>query len=509
MKGGQWCPPFNARQTSAMRPAVVCLAVALLVASCSSSSHASRKRSNSAQTTAPAPAAKAPVNATAAQLSGPVTGGAGHAYLGQASAPDLARAGYREDEYFAQGTATAYTSKMPLSNDGKWTVQPASTAPYKTRIVVRRPIDGTRFNGTVLVEWLNVSGGIDASPDFTYLGDEIMRSGYVWVGVSAQKIGVEGGQGVVAVAVAPKGGLKGIDAARYGSLHHPGDQYSQDIYTQAAAAVRSPGAVDPLGGLKLQRMIAVGESQSAFTLTTYVNAFQPMTHLFDGFYIHSRGGGAMPLDGGNIANGLSGSVHIRDDIDVPVFMLETETDEAFLHYFDARQPDTDKIRLWDIAGAAHADQYQVGNTASMLGCNFMINTAPTHYVLKAALVQLEKWVKDGTPPPTAPRMQVVETNGSPVVQRDAQGNALGGLRTPWIDVPAAAYSGAAPQGSSVLCSLFGQTNPFTTATLQQLYGSKASYVQKYTDAADRTIAAGFMLPADRAAIIAETNKVSF
>jgi hypothetical protein len=449
------------------------------------------------------------VNATAAQLSGPVTGGAGHAYLGQASAPDLAKGGYREDEYFAEGTASQYASDGPLSNDGKWTVHPTTTAPYKTRIIVRRPIDASRFNGTVLVEWLNVSGGIDASPDYTYLSDEIMRSGYVWVGVSAQKIGVEGGQGVVAVAAAPKGGLKGIDPARYSSLHHPGDQYSQDMYTQAAAAVRNPGAVDPLGGLKPQRMYAVGESQSAFTLTTYVDAIQPITHLFDAFYIHSRGGGAVPLEGGGIANGLSGSIHIREDTDAPVLLLETETDEAFLHYFNARQPDTDKIRLWDIAGAAHADQYQVGNGANMLGCNFPINNAPTHYVLKAGLVQLDKWVRQGTPPPTSPRMEVSAASGSPVVQRDQQGNALGGLRTPWVDVPVAAYSGAAPAGTSVLCSLFGQTNAFEGATLKQLYGTKDSYVQKYTAATDRTIAAGFLLPADRAAIIAETNKVSF
>ena len=138
-----------------------------------------------------------------------------------------------------------------------------------------------------------------------------------------------------------------------------------------------------------------------------------------------------------------------------------------------------------------------------------INNAPTHYVLKAGLVQLDKWVHDGTPPPTSPRMEVSAASGSPVVQRDQQGNALGGLRTPWVDVPVAAYSGAAPTGTSVLCSLFGQTKAFDQATLKQLYGTKDSYVQKYTDATDRTIAAGFMLQADRAAIIAETNKVSF
>ena len=115
-------------------------------------------------------------------------------------------------------------------------------AEYSTRIVVRRPVDAADFNGTVVVEWLNVSSGADAAAEYTYLADEVLRSGYAWVGVSAQRIGIEGGPIAVPVPNAEGRGLgvgiRNIDPERYGDLHHPGDAYSYDIYTQAAQALR-------------------------------------------------------------------------------------------------------------------------------------------------------------------------------------------------------------------------------------------------------------------------------
>ena len=116
------------------------------------------------------------------------------------------------------------------------------------------------------------------------------------MGVSAQRIGIEGGP----VAVQAPGaelmgagkGLRTFDADRYGALKHPGDAYSYDLYTQVGRALRAPGAVNPLDGLEVERFVAVGESQSAFALTTYVNGVQPLTEQFDAFLIHSRGGAA-------------------------------------------------------------------------------------------------------------------------------------------------------------------------------------------------------------------------
>jgi Alpha/beta hydrolase domain len=422
--------------------------------------------------------------------------------------PDLRAAGYVETEYFADGTAESYQPVGPLGQDGRWSVRPLSQAQYRTRIVVRRPGQGQRFNGTVLVEWLNVSGGFDNAPDYLYMATELLRRGYIWVGVSAQQVGVSGGQAVVPVPGAPTGGLRGINPARYGSLHHPGDAYALDMYSQIGRALRRPGAVDPLDGLRPQRLIAVGDSQSAFELTTYIDAIQPTANVYDGFFVHSRGGGAIPLEGGNIVAGLVGAIRIRDDLEVPVLIFETETDETFLRYFDARQPDTAHIRLWDVAGAAHADAYTVGGAASLIGCKAEINEAPTHFVVAAALAQLNLWARGGPPPAVVDPMSVGVVNGALTVLRDHLGNASGGLRTPALDVPVAAYSGAPAQATNGPCSFFGSTHPFDPATLARLYPSKAAYLGAYTRATDAAIAAGHLLAADRPQLLAEAAKIS-
>jgi hypothetical protein len=250
----------------------------------------------------------------------------------------------------------------------------------------------------------------------------------------------------------------------------------------------------------------MGESQSAFELTTYIDAIQPTTHVFDGFFVHSRGGGAIPFGGGNIAKGINGGIRIRDDTDVPVFLVETETDEVGLRYFDARQPDFDHLRLWDVAGAAHADTFTVGGSPYGIGCKSLINSAPTHFVIAAALAQLDKWVRSGTPPPSAPRMQISLVGDKVVIRRDALGNAIGGVRTAANDVPVAALSGAAGDSADILCGLFGSTKPFDAATLARLYPSRASYLARVDKATDNAIASGYVLPADRAAIIAEAAK---
>lgn len=77
----------------------------------------------------------------------------------------LASQGYQQSEYLVSGTANAYTNVNEFDADGHWQVQTSEQAAYKTRIVVNRPIDPADFNGTVVVEWLNVSAGFDAAPD--------------------------------------------------------------------------------------------------------------------------------------------------------------------------------------------------------------------------------------------------------------------------------------------------------------------------------------------------------
>jgi hypothetical protein len=115
---------------------------------------------------------------------------------------DLGSLGYTTEEFFISGKASSYKLEGAQTPDGRWNVKVSESAPYTTRIVAVRPTDSKKFNGTVVVEWLNVSAGTDASPDWNAMHREILRGGYAYVGVSAQKVGVEGGGfSVVAIAI--------------------------------------------------------------------------------------------------------------------------------------------------------------------------------------------------------------------------------------------------------------------------------------------------------------------
>jgi Alpha/beta hydrolase domain len=431
-----------------------------------------------------------------------VSGGDGIFLASSGDLPPLPE-GWVEEELRLSGSATTYTTEGELPPDGRFALDTAFEEPFATRVVVRRPPEPD-FNGTVLVEWLNVSGGFDAHPDYTYLADEILRGGYAWVGVSAQYIGIEGGPVAVSTPVSAAAGagkgLRAMDPERYDDLHHPGDAFAYDIYTQAAAAARSG---ELLGDLEPERVLAVGESQSGFALTTYANGVQPLTDTFDGFLIHSRGGATAPLGvfdkGVDIASTLGGPpTLVRDDLEVPVLTLESESDVVgILNYLPARQPDSDTFRLWEVAGTAHADRFALGPLSDQLGCPLPVNNGPQHLVAKAALRALDLWVRDGTPPPEAARLAVKD--GAYV--RDPDGNVRDGIRTPLVDVPVDTLSGDPAPDGPLHCLLFGSTTPLPDTRVAELHGDRAAYLDAFEASADAAVDAGFVLPEDREALL--------
>lgn len=443
---------------------------------------------------------------------GPITG-PGSASL-ESTVFSLAPFGYTEEEFFVAGTATAYVNDGDLASDGLWSVSPGDGAAYTTRILVRRPSARARFNGTVVVEWLNVSGGFDAAPDWTTAHTLLLREGFAWVGISAQYVGVSGGPPLDRDLH-----LQAVNPARYGSLLHPGDSYSYDMFSQAGLAVRERAEL-LLGNLRPRRLIGIGESQSAFRLVTYINAVHPLARVYDGFLVHSRGGGAAPLsESPEPAIDAPAVARIREDVGVPVLLFETETDVVAIGFFAARQPDGRNLRTWEVAGTAHADTYMMlegptdqGTAAldtthlppvqSIFGgavtCDLPINAGPQHYVLSAALHRLARWVRSGRGPAPAPLLSV-RPGSPPTLERDPLGNALGGIRTPQLDVPIAALSGVGqPVGSA--CSRFGTTLTFDAGALASLYPDHRSYVEAVQRAAKRAIRRGFLLAIDARAI---------
>ncbi|MGH7896545.1 MAG: alpha/beta hydrolase domain-containing protein, partial [Candidatus Binatia bacterium] len=227
--------------------------------------------------------------------------------------------GYIEQEFFFQGVART------LGNGTYGAV--LQNAPYESRMIVRRPVDAARFNGTVLVEWLNVTGQADLEvlwgPGNSV--ESFARDGYAFVGVSAQLAGI---------CCGPLS-LKIWDPVRYAPLVHPGDDFSFDIFSQAIQALRTPAhngttildpnVVDPMGGLMVERVIAHGASQSAGRLTTYLHdGFHEEARLIDGFLI---------TRGGNV------EAAVAEALEVPVFQVNEEN-------IARDQPDNDYYRLW-------------------------------------------------------------------------------------------------------------------------------------------------------------------
>ena len=256
---------------------------------------------------------------------------------------------------------------------------------------------------------------------------------------------------------------------------------------------------------------------------TYVNAVDPLAAVFDGFLVHGRTGACAALDTGfSPGSSRAGGQRIRDDLRVPVIVLQTETDVTLLGSALAEQPDSDLLRNWEIAGAAHADTYLLfasglddgslpperlaellrPTTDVLMGhTEFPVNSGPQHhYVECAAFEHLDAWVAGRAKPPSAARLDAIADGRD--LRRDDLGIATGGIRTPWTDVPAAVLSGTGQRGE-LFAFLFGTTSPLSPADLARLYpGGKADYLSKFAVSLDGAIAEGFLLAQDREEILA-------
>jgi hypothetical protein len=454
-------------------------------------------------------------------VTGPIAavtiGDPSHDYPFYAAAVDLKSRGYVEEEFFIEGRANRYTTPAVATGS----VIDGGHA-YKTRIVVRRPGTAARFNGTVVVEWNNVTAGHDLDIDWFQTNDYLMRTGFAWVGVTPQRIGVEA--------------LKVWNAKRYGTLDvtqggtRASDELSYDIFAQAAQAVRTPGRVNVMGGLRVERIFATGHSQSASRLATYVNSVHPLAPVFDAVVVHGGGG------------------RIRTDLGkVKVWKLLSETD-VLNGQAASRQPDTDSFRSWEVAGDSHVDlQFvtysrklsqrdgspvapgftpgggggratapaasaaplgqgtQTAATGNAGGCDRPpYSHIPFYQVMDAALDHLVRWVKDGRRPPSATPIDVSSVGPPVVVSRDAAGNALGGIRLSQHAVPTAVNTGQ--NSGPGFCRLNGSYEVFPAATLARLYPTHAGYVTAVRDVTEENLKAGYILKAEADATIADAEK---
>jgi hypothetical protein len=475
-----------------------------------------------------------------------------HGYPYNATPIDLVKQGYVEEEFFLSGEANRYST--PAGTRGA--VLDTNHA-YTTRIVVRRPKTTARFNGTAIVEWYNVSQGHDGEFEWFQTSDHLLRSGFAWVGVSAQAVGVHALKEWSPVRYA------GLDVTRGGTIQV--DALSYDIFSQAALAVRGKGTRDVMGGLRVQRVIATGHSQSAGRLYTYFHSVHPLTSkMYDAVLLHGGGGRVSP------------------DLNVKVFKYLDESD--VIGQANNRVSESAGYRQWEIAGSSHLDAQfsrsmaglglrvsgmrpvegtpaiagpsisggEKGNGAAGNGAGPEnegpnggcaqppFSRVPSYHVLGAAFDAVHRWLTDGVLPPTAPPIELKQlpldvsatadaargrggpstplgTDRGPAgprwdIVRDELGLARGGIRLAAVAAPIARNTGDNVGGAGVTatgernCRLMGSSEPFDAARLASLYPTHDAYVARVRETTEKLLKGGFIDKVDAETTIRDAEK---
>lgn len=427
----------------------------------------------------PNPTVTGPIPATASP------GDPSHNYPFFSTPVDLEKLGYVEEEFFFSGSANRYN------------IQPMATAtyrdgpyPYRTRMVVRRPVSPARFNGTVVMEWQNGATAHDLDAVWLEGWPHYVRRGYAWIGVSASHPSVhQAGTGLKAWGPSRYAGL---DVSANGAITT--DDLSYDIFSQAVQGVKSPVGVDVMGGLRVERVIATGVSMPAVRLRTYHNSIHPLAGVVDCFLL------------------IMGGRQLRTDLDVKVFKVLSESEVA--NQTADRQEDSDKLRSWEVAGTSHMFFHFIREMQPIRERDGIAASAPptcelppysripSRYAANAALEHLVRWVRDGIEPPTAPPIET--TPGPPLtVIRDAFGNALGGVQLPQHAVPTATNTGV---NSPVSCRVLGTYLPLDAETLQTLYPNHGAYVGAVLRSTLENLLKGHMVMEDAITTIEEASR---
>lgn len=427
---------------------------------------------------------------------------------------DLGPFGYVEDEYLIRGFASTWeTSPTPGEP-----IERASGIPYATRVLVRRPTDPARASGVVHLEPLHPhrDGGL------TWRGaaPHILRSGDAWVGVTVYAHQAD----LLRDRIAPE---------RYAELDLPAGGLEWDVLGDTAAALRAGAVADVVA----EHIILSGWSATGSFVRVFLRegfaARRP--GLIDGAVVFISSGGAGDAGYPGLSPD-SPSLPLDDprrtirDVGVPVFEVLSETESETHEHQTRDDSDTpgDRFRLYQVAGTAHEEPWLRGrltNSATLEavgipapdGANVVEEYADGRLdlVAQAALARMAAWLADGTPPPSFPRFSFDgERDGeNRPLARDADGNVLGGVRTPWLEAPLAAY---APHGTPAAANpdwmdafgarLTGTMTRFPVDRILRDHADEEAYRARFEAATARLEAEGLLLPAGAAELRAEVGE---
>jgi hypothetical protein len=470
---------------------------------------------------------------------------------------NLAEHDYRLDEYFISGKANVYD----WGADGKASTPQVRTAdaPYTTRVIIRRPEDPNQFSGNVWVELNNPSRGWDVEVEWPTVQDKVLRDGDIWVAVTVKP-------NVIA-------SLKRIDSKRYASLamanplppekqlcgllpeqagydENVSKLYENgmvwDILSQTGALVRSKEKSNPLHDYNVKYVFATGESQTGFFLNTYAANFAESANLanghtvYDGFVSVSGAGRTTPINQCVAATEVNDPRSQLPSTHVPFMRIDSQGDVFQLSSYFWRRPDSDApgagYRMYEIAGAPHGPAFIVnyqppadeivksGNLPTSAayaygGVEAKANQMPRQYIEPAMFANMERWVMHGILPPRSEPLRVQDGVGSATTLtgttihasfvKDQYGNVLGGVRSPYLEVPTATYfeSATLKPGYAYAWS-FGHQDDFTSETLQKLYGAVAphqNYLSKIKASVKNLIRDRWLEPEEGSKIIQQAE----
>lgn len=442
------------------------------------------------------------------------------AAAGRALEPvDLRAHGYVEEEYFISGTARVFDMPQP----GHLTT--FAEGPYSTRILIRRPIHPERFSGTVVVEPMNPSIRYDLALMWGESHPTYMRNGDIWIGVTIKPVAIET--------------LKEFDAARYQSLGFPNPLPASqtcgqdrlplprgglppesspatengliwDVLSQVAELAKAGGAAGPLSGFDVSRVYMTGDSQSGAFVLTYANWIHSNAlgsdgkPVYDGYLAAVASGPGTPLNQCADATPTNDPRMRIRGIGVPVMVMVSESEIGSLRRREDSDTAPDLFRGYEVAGASHIhDSSGAGNPSAAdarktsgavfdnanacLEQGMPGNDVPLPMLLSGAFRNLDRWSREGVPPPRAEPLEVNnpgERNAS--VQLDAFGNALGGVRTPQLEVPVARYYHR--MTGPGICELWGYRQPFETSLLEDLYPTGEAYLSQFEESVNALVA---------------------
>jgi hypothetical protein len=377
----------------------------------------------------------------------------------------------------------------------------APAGPYNVPAVLAYPPRRSDANGFALVEPYNTVGFWFRDPLVpetplsharTVLGDEYLL-----------------GRGNVFIAVLWDERL--METTGEGFMTAGSDGY--EVLRDASALVRSPGSMPYPEGFKrppaTRRVVAAGYSGS--------------TNLLRDFYLNGENSLEGTAFDGALFAGCSGQCvspatpaafyHCPGVVSDggKVLVVNTETDVEFAGFTERGR--TADYRVQELAGIAHIspsifDWPQRGKPDQ--------NPVSGSPAFRAAHANLVRWIRGGRAPESRYiALQDVppgDLGGFPYAPalRDADGNAIGGIRLPHMPsrshgqpagAPLGSYAGLDLETANPFFFLAGTFDPFSRARLTKLYPTRGVYVDRVRRAANRLLAERHILPSDRNAYI--------